>query len=240
MEEMNLAEGLMAFGLTRQEAQIYLELLERGSSNGYEVAKAAGISRSNAYSGLAGLVEKGAAVSAEGKAKTYRPVEPEEFLENKLRMLGQRKAYLLERLPCPRLETEGYLTITGDDNVVNKMYHMMKQAGQRLYLSVARPLLEQFLPLLRALLEEGRKVVILTDGPLELQGALIYVTEERGSQIGLITDSAYVLTGELGKGKHSVCLYSGQENFVRVFKDSLRNEIKLIELLGDARRGETS
>ncbi len=239
METTNLVEALTAFGLTRQEAQIYLELLEGGSRNGYEVAKAAGISRSNAYSGLSGLVEKGAAVSAEGKTKIYRPVEPGEFLEHKLRSLRERKAYLLEHLPCPRQETEGYLTITGDDNVTNKMYHMMQQAGQRLYLSIARPLLAPFIPTLAALLQEGRKVVVLTDGPLELPGALIYVTEERGAQIGLITDSAYVLTGELGKGKHSVCLYSGQENFVRVFKDSLRNEIKLIELTGETKREET-
>lgn len=240
METTNLVEGLMAFGLTRQEAQIYLELLEGGNRNGYEVAKAAGISRSNAYSGLSGLVEKGAAVSAEGKAKTYRPVDPEEFLENKLRILRERKAYLLEHLPCPRQETEGYLTITGDENVANKMYHMIQQAGQRLYLSIARPLLEPFLPTLASLLKEGRKVVVITDGPLELAGALIYVTDARGAQIGLITDSSYVLTGELGKGRHSVCLYSGQENFVKVFKDSLRNEIKLIELTGETKRGEAT
>lgn len=240
MEATNLVEALTAFGLTRQEAQIYLELLEGGSRNGYEVAKAAGISRSNTYSGLAGLVEKGAAVSAEGKAKTYRPVEPEEFLENKLRSLRERKEYLLKHLPAPRQEPEGYLTITGDEHVANKIHHMMQQASQRLYLSIARPLLEPFIPALTSLLQEGRKVVILTDGPLTLPGALVYVTEERGAQIGLITDSSYVLTGELGKGKHSVCLYSGQENFVRVFKDSLRNEIKLIELTGETKRGEAT
>lgn len=43
-------------------------------------------------------------------------------------------------------------------------------------------------------------------------------------------DSKYVLTGELGKGKDSTCLYSGQMNFVQVFKDSMKNEIRLLEL----------
>ena len=50
-------------------------------------------------------------------------------------------------------------------------------------------------------------------------------------QIGVITDSAYVLTGEYGRGGISTCLYSGQPNFVQVFKDSMHNEIKLIQLL---------
>ena len=239
METANLVEALNAFGLTRQEAQIYIELLAHGSQNGYEVAKAAGISRSNAYGSLSGLVEKGAAVSAEGKAKTYTPVEPEEFFENKLRAMEERKAYLLAHLPRPRQEAEGYLTITGDGNITDKMYNMMRQAGERLYLSMARELLTPFLPTLTELLSEGRKVVILTDAPLKLLGAVIYVTEGKGTQIGLITDSAYVLTGQLGQGKHSVCLYSGQENFVKVFKGFLANEIRLIELMGE-KRGETT
>ena len=41
-----------------------------------------------------------------------------------------------------------------------------------------------------------------------------------------------MLTGELGNGEYSTCLYSGQINLIRVFKDSLKNEIKLIELTG--------
>lgn len=235
METANLVEALTLFGLTRQEARIYLELLAHGSQNGYEVAKNAGISRSNAYGGLSGLVEKGAAVSAESRSKTYMPIKPEEFLDNKLRALSRQKEYLLQHLPSPRQETEGYLTVIGDDNVAGKMYNMMQKTGQRLYLSIARDLLEPYLPTLAGLLSKGRKVVILTDAPLTLSGAVVYVTESRGSQIGLITDSSYVLTGELGRGKHSVCLYSGQENFVRVFKNALANEIRLMDLMGAKR-----
>lgn len=59
---------------------------------------------------------------------------------------------------------------------------------------------------------------------------MIYQSRNRKNQIGIITDSSYVLTGELGKGKESTCLYSGQANFVQVFKDSMKNEIRLIEL----------
>ena len=54
-------EMLTCFGLTRQEAKIYLLLLTEGALSGYEASKRAGISRSNAYGALAGLVDKGAA-----------------------------------------------------------------------------------------------------------------------------------------------------------------------------------
>ena len=48
MEENIVLEKLGAFGLTRQEANIYLCLYQQGELNGYEVAKLTGISRSNA------------------------------------------------------------------------------------------------------------------------------------------------------------------------------------------------
>ena len=44
----------------------------------------------------------------------------------------------------------------------------------------------------------------------------------------------YVLTGDMTGSASDTCLYCGQKNFVNVFKESLKNEIKLIEL----KRGE--
>ena len=61
MEEAAIIEQLTLFGLSRQEAAIYLCLLKNEELTGYEVAKLTGISRSNVYNGLASLVEHGAA-----------------------------------------------------------------------------------------------------------------------------------------------------------------------------------
>ena len=65
MEEAAIIEQLILFGLSRQEAAIYLCLLQNEELTGYEVAKLTGISRSNVYNGLASLVEHGAARSEE-------------------------------------------------------------------------------------------------------------------------------------------------------------------------------
>lgn len=67
-----LAEKLVQFGLTRQEANIYLCLLQNKDLSGYEVSKITGISRSNVYSALASLVEKGAAYLLEGRRTSTR------------------------------------------------------------------------------------------------------------------------------------------------------------------------
>lgn len=69
---MNLIEGLTNFNLTKQEATLYVLLLKSGQMTGYEAAKQTGISRSNTYTALAGLVDKGAAyVLEEGKVTRY-------------------------------------------------------------------------------------------------------------------------------------------------------------------------
>ena len=229
MDINNLENHLMAFGLTGQEALVYLELFRSGKSTGYEIGKATGISRSNAYKALEGLTDKGAACITEGSVKKYTAVGIEEFCQNKIRALSERKEYLLKHMPKEKEDTEGYITIRSDENISDKVKNMLINAQKRVYVSMHRSLLSEIKEELELLTEKKIKVVILTDMPFELAGAQIYLTQKR-EQIGIIADSRYVLTGELGKGKESTCLYSGQVNFVQVFKDSMKNEIRLLEL----------
>ena len=74
-----LTEKLVQFGLTRQEASIYLCLLRNRELSGYEVSKLTGISRSNVYGALAGLVEEGAAYLLEGETNKYTDVSAADF-----------------------------------------------------------------------------------------------------------------------------------------------------------------
>ena len=79
-------------------------------------------------------------------------------------------------------------------------------------------------------MSQGKKVVIITYQPVTFDNAKVYVAEARGMQIGVIADSKYVLTGEYGEGSRNTCLYSGQENFVELYKTALANEIKLVSI----------
>ena len=133
-------------------------------------------------------------------------------------------------MPREKEDTEGYITIRSDENISDKVKNMLERAEKRVYISMAQNLLAGIKTELEALVEKKIKVVILTDKSFVLSGAKVYQTQNKKNQIGIITDSRYVLTGELGRGKESTCLYSGQVNFVQVFKDSMKNEIRLIEL----------
>lgn len=227
---MNSVELLTHFGLTKQEAAIYRLLLTESSLTGYEAAKLTGISRSNAYTALAGLVEKGAALLIEGTATRYTAVPPEEFCNNKIRELEEYKTELLKNCPAPGREVDGYITVTGEKHILHKMKNMLSNAVARVYLSVSIEIADLVLPELREATKRGLKIVVITNRPFDLPGAIVYHAEKTQKQIRLIADSACVLTGDIDDGENSTCLYSKKKNLVDLFKESLKNEIKLIEL----------
>ncbi|SHK55486.1 TrmB family transcriptional regulator [Desulforamulus aeronauticus] len=227
---MDINELLVHFNLTRQEATIYTTLYAEGELTGYEVAKLTGISRSNTYTSLAGLVEKGAAYVIEGTATRYTPVRIEDFCDNKIRQLQQIKQDLLKGMPSKREETDGYITIKGEKHILEKMRNMVARAKERVYLSVARPTLSFILAELKDGLARGLKIVIITNHPFELAGAIVYHAEKPPHQIRLIVDSSNVLTGDIADGDFSTCLYSKKKNLVELIKESIKNEITLIDL----------
>ena len=230
MDESTIIEKLLEFGLTRQEAVIYVCLFKSGDLTGYEVAKQTGISRSNVYSALAGLVDNGAAYLLEGSANKYSPVAIEEFCDNKIRNMEEYKKYLMKNVPQMKTTKEGYITIEGYKHICDKMYHMMKAAKKRIYLSAPAHFIMLWQSELQELTERKIKVVLITDDKLEIENSIFYRSGKKEEQLRLIIDSEYVLTGDITGKDTDTCLYCGQQNFVNVFKEALRNEIKLIEL----------
>ena len=232
---MDALSLLTEFGLTRQEAALYLCLLAGGDLNGYELAKKTGISRSNAYTGVAGLVEKGAAWTIEGEAVRYRAVPGEEFTGNRIRYWGELQKELLPLLPVPREEPGSYVTVRGKQAVMNRMRNLVGGARERLYLALEHNLLEMLLPELKALCERGCKLVVLSDSvgrDLILENcaaAILHRSAPGRGQIRLIADSLHVLTGEISEKRGTSCLYSNHPNLVELFKSSIKNEIRLAQ-----------
>ena len=228
MEQEKFAGYLQHFGLSRQEALVYRNLLLYGKQTGYEIAKETGISRSNVYSALSVLTEKGAAYVLEESAKKYIPVKLEEFCGNWIRKLEEEEQWMRENLPDTREAEEGYITIEGDANIRDKVHNLIKNAAERVYISGTGVYIREFAEDLERLVEKKRKVVIITDEEVAFPGPSVYRTGDKGKQIGVIVDSKYALSGEYGDGNMNTCLYSGQKNFVELFKNALANEIQLI------------
>jgi sugar-specific transcriptional regulator TrmB len=233
---MHLTERLMEFGLSRQEASLYLCLLVEGDLNGYELCKSTGISRSNVYTGLAGLVDQGAAWLIEGDSTRYRAVPAAEFTANRLRRLGEFRDCIIAELPSPHSSDGGYVTIKGESAIIDRLRNLILEASERIYLSLEPSLIARVWPELEGQAKAGIKVVAITrataiPGLRPRSPEMIFHAGEPGTgQIRLIIDSTHVLTGDIKDGPRSSCLYSSHENLVDLFKSALKNEIRLIEL----------
>lgn len=230
---MNFLDNLLEFGLTRQEATLYEAMLLHGELTGYEAAKLTGISRSNTYNALAGLVEKGAAYIIEGNVTKYIPVAVKDFSANIIRNLTSLRKDLLENAPEKVVECEGYATIKGRKHILNQLKNMIQDVEHRIYLQAKSEVLEVVRNELLQIMSQGKKVVIITDqDDFSLEGATIYRSDTTIHQFGVIVDSVEVLSGELDSGENTACLYSKNSNFVAVFKEMLSNKIRLIILQG--------
>ncbi|TCL55612.1 sugar-specific transcriptional regulator TrmB [Kineothrix alysoides] len=238
MDETSILERMMLFGLTRVEAGIYICLFKSGELTGYEVAKQTGISRSNVYSGLSGLVDKGGAYLIEGISSKYVAVPIEEFCDNKIRNMKRDKEFLVKNMPAVTAAEDGYITIEGAKNIKDKILTMLDNAKQRIYLSAPESFIQSIETELLETVRRKIKLVLITDKDVGMSETIQYLTDKKENQIRLIIDSLYVLTGDIQGEKSDTCLYSGQKNFVNVFKESLRNEIKLIELTGGEKKDE--
>jgi hypothetical protein len=160
----------------------------------------------------------------------YTAVPISEFSANLRRELQICLEFLEINLPARETVVEPFITITGRNQILHKMKNLIGQAEARIYLSIASNEAQLLLSELRAAVERGLKVVIITDQALKFDCATLYYRIKKPGQIRLITDSNHVLTGELSEKPDTACLYSKNQNLVQLIKDSLTNEIELIEL----------
>nr|WP_318739570.1 helix-turn-helix domain-containing protein [uncultured Treponema sp.] len=226
--ERKLLEELTCFGLSRQEASIYVELIKHGKMTGYELSKETGISRSNVYAACAELVSKGACYLEEVESTKYIPVDLEIFLKNRINRLKEKADFIVAHKPAEVVNADGYITIRGSENIMDKVKQMIGCTSARIYLLASSKIIENFESELISLAKRNIKIVILSDG-FNMGNAKIYKTEVEPDQIRFISDSTFVLTGQLSGSVEDKCLYSGQENLVSVMKEYLKNKIFLLE-----------
>lgn len=223
---MDPIDSLLRFGLTRQEATLYAWLCREGPKNGYEAAKETGISRSNAYSALASLADKGAVDTEEGTPVRYIAVSPQTFCGAHIRALD-RLTGPLSRALTRRIHGEdpAYLTVRGTPRILSKMEEMLDDAGERVYLALPSQLLESLIPRLEDMLHRGCRVVILGTGVTLLPGAEWFQVNRADNRVRMIVDSSVVLTGSLD-GAPPTCLCSRDIHLVDLIKEALRSEMK--------------
>ncbi len=227
---MNLVEALMQAGFTKHESTLYITLCREGELSGYEASKLTGISRSNAYLGLAGLMEKGGANKIEGDTSKYAAVQPTELIRNLKRQFEEVIGVIERESPELKGSDEAFITVSGRTQIINKMKNLIADATQRVYISASGEQLRMVMEEIITARDRGLKVVVITSDFEPVEGIICFKSQKQSDSIRLITDSAHVLTGQLSHSNISTCIYTINNNMVELIKDSLTNEMKLISL----------
>ena len=224
---MNLVDALMKTGLTRHESELYVALCREGEVTGYELAKITGIPRANVYQALSALADKGGARVIEGNPQKYIAVDSEEYCTNKEHEMQEILRIVRAEMPVLKTASEGYITISGYNNILNIMRNIITHASQRVYISMMAEEMQLVQTALVQAVSRGKKVVILTSEGFHVEGAIIHTIQKKHGQIRLIADSTEVLTGEMSGSDQDVCLYSKNRPLIDLIKESLQNEILL-------------
>ena len=133
----DLIEKLKEIGFNTYEAKVYIALLKKYPATGYEVSKLSGIPQSRTYDTLKVLEDKNIVVSTNTKPTSYTPIKPKQLLSKFQKKMNSAINFLDKHLPNVKDDyNEPILTITGKQNIQEKILEVIKNAKREIYLEI--------------------------------------------------------------------------------------------------------
>ena len=226
---MDFNNTLHKLGFTPIEATVFITLCKHGALSGYEVAKLTGISRSNIYTALYSLQEKGKCQVSEGETAKYIAISKEELLLSTKRELIKTLSEIEQLYPSPIETHEPYVTIRGYDNVLNKIKNSILLCKSHLYLLCSSSCIDLLRDELLTI-SSNRRITIICETNIYLNEQIIVYNRQKDPKgIHLIIDTNSVITGDLEK-EHAQCLFSKNDSLVRLMRESFVTELDMIAL----------
>ena len=226
---MYFNQTLYKLGFSPIEATVFITLCQHGSLTGYEVAKLTGISRSNVYSALYSLQDKGKCYVSEGESTKYIPISKEELLLTTKREMSTTISEIEHYFPQTVTVNEPYLTIRGYEHVLNKIKNNILLCTSHLYIMSS----SEDIALLQEELKEISqkcKVTIMCDKALHLNPSINFFVHRKPIEaFYMIIDTQIVITGDLSETS-AQCLYSTHESLVRLMRTSFITALDMIHL----------
>lgn len=209
----DLVEKLKEIGFNSYEAKVYIALLKKYPATGYEVSKLANIPQSRTYDTLKVLEEKNIVVSANTKPVTYTPIKPKLLTSRFQKKMNSTINFLEKHLPEVKEDyNEPIITITGKQNIQEKILEVIKNAKREIYIEVWR---EDFKIFEQELLNAYNRNVELR----------IVGYDNLNSRFGLIFEHAFARDIELSLGGRMVIIAVDDNEGVIGKISSLKNNI---------------
>lgn len=166
------ASGLVELGLTVNEANAYVFLLQNSPATGYKVAKGTSRSFSNTYQILEALRKLGAVLVEEGGRRLYRALPIDEFLaalKQRLESRGRHAARVVRKLSVSGADQRLW-EISNVDQVYETFRRLLAESRERVLSELFPEPLEILRDALEATAARGIIVVVRIYQPSRLDG----------------------------------------------------------------------
>jgi sugar-specific transcriptional regulator TrmB len=231
---LDAATLLRDFAFSKYESSCYLALVASHPSNGSQLSKLSGISRSRIYDVLRSLKRKKLVFEIE--KGLYVPLQFEE-MKKRLRSQFEANLAVLEEQLKAHLNESDYeylLTLKGRGHVLSKAVDMIESAKQELYVRVFPETWKHLKKSLERAAERGVGIRLVSMGKMPLVYDIQVIhpdpegIEEKigGESFDIVADRSEALVGifEAGKEDLSPIIWTRNRWFVIANRDSLRHD----------------
>lgn len=233
----NVINSLMSINFSRNEAQVYMYLLENPGMTVYQIAKDLNISRSSIYPIVEKMYEDGSLLLEAKDKELYYAEEPNALL-NKLssshsKNVSHAKA-VLNRV-SKKSKRETYLNVVTYQALIAKAKTMMLEAKKEVYLNTDIDS-EEFKEVFLSLLKSGVRVVFFSfrSIPHPIQGIEIYSHEyslEESNRLMLVVDYENVLVGNINANRDEwLGTYTNNPLMVKIISEHIHHDIYLLKI----------
>jgi HTH-type transcriptional regulator, sugar sensing transcriptional regulator len=244
MPMSSLLDRLREIGLGDYEAKIYVALVKRHPATGYELARSSGVPSSKVYEVLGRLQEKDVVFVSDGggRAKSYVPVDPEEFIDRYRTRVTRALDGLRDDLEAISAdEPVGYIwNVHGRAALVEHARHLVTRAEETLLISGWDEELADLQLAIAAAHRRKVRVAVIDYGTLPLEAAAVYTHpikdtihgEKGGRGLTLCADARVALMGLVQDDGVGHGAWSRNHAFVAAAEDYLKHDIYVQKIVG--------
>ncbi|MDR6883649.1 helix-turn-helix domain-containing protein [Bacillus sp. 3255] len=237
----DVLQHLKNLGFTDLEAKCLHVLAECGTQTGYEIAKQLGVSRSNVYSALQKLAEKGAVLTSHGEPTHYQSVPIGEIGERIEAELQASIRYVKEHMPKQDAHRSEYYSLEGDAKVMERIRKELRKAKEEvlcdLWAQEAQLLKEE----LRKVPEQGVRLLVSSVGDTPLPGSVPQFphkrdaawNERKGRKFTLLIDRKLAIVGTRGGDEQTLAMLTEHPAMVELLLNSFWHDVVIHELQQD-------
>jgi len=235
-------EQLQQIGFSQYEAQAYIALLKANPLNGYELAKASGIPRSNIYPVLQKLEERGAVLRIDSsESARFAPIDPKELLFR----LKQKYNHVLESAGDALSEVSVNTTaalimnVRGYSVLLDHARSILSAPHERLLIGIWPEEAQVLSEYVQSAKARGAQITTLClkgcpQECLDCTGKIFrYSLAPSGENrwLVLIADETEVLAGEITPGQEAHAIRTRQKMLIDLTVGYFQNSIALASLL---------